>query len=463
MCGDVEQCPGPGNFRRNISELTSLTNNKGMKIFHQNVRGLFGNLGHVSELLQSFPGIDILSLSETHIEAGFEQEEAIYDVPGYSFINRSRKFGKGGGVGAYIGDGVVWDRRYDLENDNIEAIWIEIWPKHSKSFLVGIMYRPPDSSKYLSKDFNNHLNSMLSKVSEKSQEKILMGDLNVNFLKQNNKEFKAILSVFGLKQMVEKPTRVAKSSETLIDVILTNNPANMIQTEVIPTSIGGHDMVDCARKLNHSGFKPRNIVCRDYKNYRPEEMNKDLEAIDWSTFYICRNVNEAWSPMKNTLEKLFERHSPKIHKNVRSKPAPWLNTEVKKLMNDRDKLLRKSRRTRAEVDISHYKRKRNEVNIAIRKAKSTYHKDLLRENSANPNKFWKAIKSIYPTKAANAGSSMHSFDLQGENTNDVVKVANGFCTFFTTIVTTSPQGQYAIELKMNSNFAPSRSLKSSEI
>eukprot|EP00794_Sanderia_malayensis_P014738 gene14738-16273_t len=45
--------------------------------------------------------------------------------------------------------------------------------------------------------------------------------------------------------MVEKHTRVAESSKTLIDVILTNNPANMIQTEVIPTSIGDHDMVGC--------------------------------------------------------------------------------------------------------------------------------------------------------------------------------------------------------------------------
>ena len=60
-------------------------------------------------------------------------------------------------------------------------------------------------------------------------------------------------------------------------------------------------------------------------------MNKDLEAIDCSTFYICKNVNEACSLMKNTLEKLFERHAPKIHKNARGKPAPWLNTEVKNL------------------------------------------------------------------------------------------------------------------------------------
>ena len=137
-------------------------------MFHQNVRGLFGNLGHVSELLQSFPGIDILSLSETHIEAGLEQEEAIYDMPGYSFISRPRRSGKGGGVGAYNVDGIGWDRRHDLENDNTEAIWLEIRPKDSKTFLVGIMYRPPDSSKYLSKDFNIHLNNMLSKVSERS-------------------------------------------------------------------------------------------------------------------------------------------------------------------------------------------------------------------------------------------------------------------------------------------------------
>ena len=94
MCGDVEQCHGSGNFRRNISELTSLSNNKRMEMFHQNVRGLFGNLRHVSELLQSFPGIDILSLSETHIKVEFEQEEVIYDLPGYSLINRPKKSGK---------------------------------------------------------------------------------------------------------------------------------------------------------------------------------------------------------------------------------------------------------------------------------------------------------------------------------------------------------------------------------
>ena len=204
--------------------------------------------------------------------------------------------------------------------------------------------------------------SMLSKVSENSQEIILLGDLNVNFLKQGNKDFKAVLADFGRKKMIEKPTRVAETSETLIDVILTNNPTNIKRTEVIPTSIGDHDMVGCVRKLNRSGFKARKIICRDYKNYRPEDMNKDLEAIDWSPFYICQNVNEAWSLMKNVLVKIFEHHAPKICKNVRGRPAPWLNTDVKKLMNDRENL---------SANREERKRKWTFLSISVKEMRST--------------------------------------------------------------------------------------------
>ena len=106
-----------------------------------------------------------------------------------------------------------------MENENIEAIWLEVRPSHSNSFLLCMMYRPPESSKYLSKDFNTHLHEMLAKASEKSQETILLGDLNVDFLKHDNKDLKSILNIFGYKQMIQKPTRIAEASETLIDVI----------------------------------------------------------------------------------------------------------------------------------------------------------------------------------------------------------------------------------------------------
>ena len=113
------------------------------------------------------------------------------------------------------------------------------------------------------------LQKMLAKASEKSQETILLGDFNVNFLKQDNKDLKSILNIFGYKQMIQKPTRIVEASESLIDVILTNKPSNVVKTEVIPTGIGDHDMVGCTRKMNRLRFKPRQIICRDYRKCQP--------------------------------------------------------------------------------------------------------------------------------------------------------------------------------------------------
>ena len=61
-------------------------------------------------------------------------------------------------------------------------------------------------------------------------------------------------------------------------------------------------------------------------------------------------------------------------------------------MNECDKCLRKCRNTKHAVDVSSYKRKQNEVNIALCKAKSAYFKNLLNENKKLPRDFWKTLK-----------------------------------------------------------------------
>ena len=82
-------------------------------------------------------------------------------------------------------------------------------------------------------------------------------------------------------------------------------------------------------------------------------------------------------------QEAFDRVSvldqaPRIMKKVRGKLAPWLTDDAKKLMNERDKPLRKSRKSpHTEFYKMEYKKTRNAVNIAIRRAKASYYKDLL--------------------------------------------------------------------------------------
>ena len=61
----------------------------------------------------------------------------------------------------------------------------------SKSVFVGCMYRPPNSSLYMRKDFNKNLNGMLAKVNNVSIETLLLGFINVDYVvKSSHKEIK---------------------------------------------------------------------------------------------------------------------------------------------------------------------------------------------------------------------------------------------------------------------------------
>ena len=63
MCGDVEKFPGPTE-----SNIQDLFNEKGLKIFHQNIQGLFHNIAKLSTFLHTQKATHLFSLSETHID-----------------------------------------------------------------------------------------------------------------------------------------------------------------------------------------------------------------------------------------------------------------------------------------------------------------------------------------------------------------------------------------------------------
>ena len=129
---------------------------------------------------------------------------------------------------------------------------------------------------------------------------------------------------------------------------------------------------------------------------------------------------------------LFNKHAPIITKKVKGKVSPWLTPAIKTAMNDRDKLLRKSRKSKKDEDVSAYKRKRNIVNNMIRKSKSSYHRRLLQENSNDPDRFWRILKTVYPSKVKH-NSTSKLFEISGEKTDDPERISNGFCQFFSNV------------------------------
>ena len=408
-------------------------NTKGLKLFHQNVRGLLSKFNFIEKLLYTHKVIDILGVTETHVDEDIDEtdEEIIkllFEITDYKFVFNNRSTGQVGGVGVYIKNGIDWKRRKELENNFTECIWLEIFFKHTKSLLVAFYYRPPNSSKHLSKNFDIAFNESLIKAQKEQKEVIILGDLNVNYLKNSdNKDLKTIINLNGFEQIITKPTRITETSETLIDVILTNNTSTINKVIVTSFSISDHEMIGCIRKLNCKKYKSRTITVRNYKQYDPVKLRNDVKNVHWDELYKCKDAEAASKVFTNLLKSVFDTHAPFTSKIVKGKPAPWLKKDLKTLMDKRDQALRKARKSKLSADFDAYKKLKNKCNSKLKETKRKYHRNLINENRNNPKNFWSAVKSVFKTKL----KSVVSFSL---NTSENEKTANTFSQYFGNVV-----------------------------
>ena len=274
-----------------------------MKVFHLNINGIIKIISNVKLLLQETKHkIDILGVTKTHLHKNIMGEEIT--IEGYTFVRKDRKFGLGGGVGCFIRNDYHWQRREDLEKEGIEGIWIQTFVKNTRPMLICIIYRPPDTSKYLDKNFASIFHDMININASESKELILMGDLYIDYVDNLNlKGIKGIIAGNGLKQIINKPTRVTKDTCTFIDIIATSHDQNVRNQITCPISLSDHDLVDVILKKNWQKSPPRRITTRTYAKYDKNKFKEDLKSQPWGEVEEERDVEKAWEIFKGLSEK----------------------------------------------------------------------------------------------------------------------------------------------------------------
>jgi len=98
----------------------------------------------------------------------------------------------------------------------------------------------------------------------------LTGDTNIDMLKPSDKltkQYRSILEAFGCYQHVTKPTRITRTSKTLIDHIVTNNRSCITATDVIPGwLISDHEGIFACVNVRVPRYQPQYKWIRLEKN-----------------------------------------------------------------------------------------------------------------------------------------------------------------------------------------------------
>ena len=95
-----------------------------------------------------------------------------------------------------------------------------------------------------------------------------------------------------------------------------------------------------------------------------------MSNMDWQPLYKITDVNKALDYLKSILGATFGKYAPLIEKCVKERKCEWLTSELKCLLRERDKLLRKACRTKDPADWRTYNISRNKCKNDTRHAKA---------------------------------------------------------------------------------------------
>ena len=128
-------------------------------------------------------------------------------------------------------------------------------------------------------------------------------------------------------------------------------------------------------------------------------------------------------------------HAPIKTRKVRSTYAPWLTTDIRHEMNQRDYLKKKAVKSKSKSLFKAYKAQRNRINKLIKSAKSNYCKREIDHNKNNPKEMWKQINQVISGKGRCSKTTIITTikNDQGNFIQDDKLIADEFNKYFTEV------------------------------
>ncbi|RWS22765.1 rna-directed dna polymerase from mobile element jockey-like protein [Leptotrombidium deliense] len=364
---------------------------KGFRILHSNVRSIMNKFSEIC-LLVSTLGPHVYCVTESWLKSDISDFEI--EIEGYNSFRFDRKSTIGGGVIVYIMKSLNLDVQRRFVSSTIEHISLEMKFKNSKPFILTTLYNPPKSPTFL--DEFRTIMSMFDKY-----EHIVVGDFNINYVnKKESKSFNKLVTDNGFKQLIQESTCFTNTTESTIDLILTNIPENISKSGVMEITVSDHFFTFVVRKINKNIQKKPSTIHFNIIDYDQEsEIISELTKLNFSDLYSSFNYNVDSLATKLTSKILntFLKFKKTVKRRVRQKQKPiFLTSEINRLIKERNELFRKywHQRKRGSTEMSlfsQYKRLRNKIVSLIRIEKEKSATKQILENKNNSKNLWKIL------------------------------------------------------------------------
>ena len=422
---------------------------KSFSVFHLNIHSINKHIEELRLFLQIIDfKFDIICITESKIEVGMEPMVDI-SLIGYQKPESTPTEATKGGVLIYVKKGLDYKLRNDLniyKPKELESKFVEIVNKGSANEIVGVIYRHPSMCENEFTDI--YMSTIFDKLSKGNKKVYIAGDFNFDLLnlekhQESSNFFDLMMSNF-LLPVINKPTKINKSKNSLIDNIFTNNlhPDTQSGNMCINFSDGHLPSFLITPKSNQNHLpKKHNFYIRDMKNFKTDKFLCEYNLIDWDSI-IDINAGDVNQSMENFLTKfnsILDNHAPlrkKTQKEYKQMFKPWINNAILEKIKNKNKILNKYVSCKSELLKSFYfevfKTQKNEITDLIRNSKKKHYQNYFKTHKNNLKNVWKGIKSIINVKCKNFDTPT-CLTIDDVTITDPIQIASSFNDYFSTI------------------------------
>ena len=359
-----------------------------LAIMQLNIRGLCSKIDKLKALLNECTlgkKIDVILLCETWQS----KSSPLPKIDGYSYIHKHRQHKLGGGVGMFVSDRLKYKERSDLYMNecSFEFCLIEVKLKHENVLLCS-GYRAPNTNP---NEFLADYEKLLNTVNVGNNKLIIGIDHNLDLLKHRShaptKKFVELFEFFQQIPSITRPTRITKSSATLIDNIFVPTTLSLVfNSYLLVDDMSDHlPIVTILRDVELCSKSKRVIETRDLCPKYVKKLKCKLSSINWDEYLMMKtvipenvnvitgNVNEVFDKCHEKLLDIINKHSPIRKREVSEKKyrrEPWVTPSILKSCKKQKKLYMTSIKGGATTaDVTKYREYRNVLNRIKRREK----------------------------------------------------------------------------------------------
>lgn len=374
---------------------------KQLWFYHINVNGLRNKVHEIQRICETHT-VDVLLITETRLSAYVS--DSLLSIDGYDLLRKDRGCGFGGGLLVYFRQGLsIVQNTSNIRLLNCEYINVVLRLSHRKQADLFLIYRPPNLS---TNEFLESLDSTLSAI-DPQKPFLLFGDFNIDLTTNaHNQHLRSqylnLLRSYNLRQLIDKPTRITSTTETIIDHIVVNNQVVNYKATTVDNACSDHQIVQLlwytsidVEKQNHSSFQYRSM-----KNFNQSNFQDDLNAVNWECLERMVNPDDQVNYFEMEFLRVWNAHAPlktcRLKNKIKDKP--WITFEIKAAMKTRDELYKKFKSQKSEENWCAFKNERNRTNNLVNRNRYNFFRDKFCSHRSEPKKMWKSVKTLIGRK-----------------------------------------------------------------